>query len=201
MLFDLAEAGRVLRRSRRRAIAGLQPQGRRAAVREAARSRISLPDVHRSGAAHRRRRRRRRRAARHRTSRQGHADDGADGRTHLLRRRDADAADGQRGWHLRAAASRRREQGFYRVELDAAGRRKGRRVAAVHDRHPVRPGAVGDACRSRGATPMRRRSRSSSSRRARTTTSRCAICSSCTRSTAARRRRCGSSTAASRCRK
>ena len=78
-----------------------------------------------------------------------------------------------------------------------SGRREGGRLAAVRDRHPRRPGAVGDAVETgsrhrRDAGPGVRRSR-----RAPTTTSRCAICSWCIRSTVARKRRFRCSTAAS----
>ena len=94
---------RVLRRGGRRALAGLHPEGRRSAVREAARSRVPLPGVHRPGAANRRRRRRHRGAARHQREREGHADDDGQGRPHPARRRHGRGADRQRRWHARAA--------------------------------------------------------------------------------------------------
>ena len=61
----------------RRQFEALQAEGRRAAVRAAARARISLPGLHRSAAAEGRRRRRHRRAQGHRGARARRPDDGA----------------------------------------------------------------------------------------------------------------------------
>ncbi len=59
-------ADRILRRGERRQFEALQPEGRRSALRAAARARISLPGIHRPRAAEGRRRRRHRRAEGHR---------------------------------------------------------------------------------------------------------------------------------------
>ena len=60
-----AAAARVLRRGRRRAVGGVQAEGRRHAVRPAARADLRVPGLYRAAAAEDRGRRRHRRAARH----------------------------------------------------------------------------------------------------------------------------------------
>ena len=75
-----AGPARLLRRSGRRAVHDLSPQGHRDAVRAAARARVPLPGLHRARAAEDRGRRRHRRPARHRDPRARGADDGDQGR-------------------------------------------------------------------------------------------------------------------------
>ena len=119
-------AARVLRRGRRRAVADLHAEGRRRAVRAAARARIPLPGLHRARAAEDRGRRRHRGAARHRRQRHDHPDDEDDGRADCAERQgavDADAAgrrhadgvvQGRHATASTASSSRRRTASTWR---------------------------------------------------------------------------------------
>ncbi len=198
MLFDLAEGLEYYVEAAGVRSRNFTPESRRAALRQATRSRVSLPDLHRARAADGRRRRRCRHAARGPTS-------VCRSSRRWRRRAGASSCTTARSSPLTANADGTLARQLHRLGQRLVSRRarwargrKGRGVAANtrSTSWPIRRRR--SRCRSRAATPMPRRCRNSSSRRAPTTTSPSGTCSSCTRSTAGPRRRSGSSTAASR---
>ena len=171
MLFDLAGPLDYFVEADGVQLLDLHAEGRRPAVRPAARARVPLPGLHRPRAAEDRRRRRHRGAARHRGPRQDHADDDDAGRADCCstskppaaltrcRRRHADRQVHRRQGRLLPRRARR------------ADRRARHRVAAVHHRRADRSAADRVDRQAGPRHVARRRSKKCSSRRAPRTTS------------------------------
>ena len=131
------QADGVLRRVERREVACLLADRRRPADRRSAGAGVPLPRLHEPAAAQGRQRRRRGGAARHERAAEGDADDEDVGRADCVQGRRRGAADGAGGRHARRQLH---AEGAWLLQdrADGAEGRKGRRLAAVHDRRPQR---------------------------------------------------------------
>ena len=124
MLFDLAAPRRVLRRGQRRQLEALQPEGRRPALRAAARARISLPGLYRPAAAESRGRRRHRGLEGHRGPRSRAADDGAPGGQMVLGDKDRCRSGARRRGRVAGAAGRRRSRSRRTASITSSSTRR-----------------------------------------------------------------------------